>query len=314
MKTRVITADIQRGYLGEIKPMKNFYLSTPVISLYDGDGDPGDPNAVMDPPDPTPPNNDPPKPNNDDPNTPVGGDPNARFDQEQVNKIVQDRLAKERKKQQEQFKQLERSYQDVLATQTLDQEQREALEQQLEDLRRQHRTKEEQAKHEKKQLQEQYQQELKDWQDRAVKWENEYKSFVVEKSLMDAAVSHDAFLPQQIQDVLIKHTKLVEATDESGQATGKLVPMVDLPDVDADTGKPIITQRTPQEAVERLKELQPNLFKSNVVSGVGGNSSTGGVQPGADGNIDMKQLTPEQFMKLYKEDPSKLGLKGRRRY
>jgi hypothetical protein len=289
-----------------MKLLNLLYLSTPVLSLYEGDDDAGDPPADLNP-----------GGNNnltDDADPSISSDPNARFNQEQVNKIVQDRLAKDRKKTEEKYKNLEKSYQDLLGNQSLSEEERNALEQQLEDLRKQHRTKEEQAKHEKKQLLEQHENELKDWKTRAVKWEQEYKTFVVEKSLMDAAVSHDAFMPQQIQDVLIKHTKLVEATDESGQATGRLVPMVDLPDIDADTGKPIITQRNPQEAVERLKELQPNLFKSNVVSGVGGNSTTGGVQPGADGRVDASELTTEQFMKLYKEDPTKLGLKRSRRY
>ena len=303
-----------------MKTLNNLYLSAAVISLFDGD-DPPAPTPTLDPP-PTPtptpvatlPTPTPGSTPTGDPNAPVGGDPNARFNQEQVNKIVQDRLAKDRKKHEEKYQSLEGTYQDLLANHTLSDEDRHRLEQAYEDLQKQHRTKEEQAKHERKQLQETHANELKDWQDRAIKWEADYKSFVVEKSLMDAAVMHDAFLPQQIQDVLIQHTKLVEAKDESGQATGKLVPMVDLHDVDADTGKPIITQHTPAGAVERLKELQPNLFKSNVVSGVGGNSNTGGVQSGSNGEIDLASLTPEQFQKLYKEDPTKLGLRKTRRY
>jgi hypothetical protein len=88
--------------------------------------------------------------------------------------------------------------------------------------------------------------------------------------------------------------------------------MVDLPDVDADTGQAIMTQRTPDEAVERLKELQPNLFKANVVSGVGGNSATGGVAPGADGSVDVSRLTTAQYIELYKKDPAKVGIRPRR--
>lgn len=291
----------------------DLYLATPVLSLYDDDDD-GDGDGGGAPP------VDPPKPkpsgvgfNTDDPNVPIDVDPNARFDQEQVNKIVQDRLAKDRKKHDEKFKSLEKTYKDLLANQALSQEERERLEQQLEDLQKQHRTKEEQAKHEKKQLQERYENELQEYKEAAIRWERQHKEFLVERSLLDAAVSNDAFLPEQIYDVVRKWTKLVEAVDENGKPTGQLKPMVDLPDVDADTGKPIITQRTPMEAIERLKELQPNLFKPNVVPGVGGNSSTGGVQPGADGRIDQSELTTEQWMKIYKEDPTKLGLRGRKR-
>lgn len=292
--------------------LETFYSAQPVLSLYEGE----DGGTATDP---TPPPTLPTIPsgtglNNVDPNAPVDVDPNARFDQEMVNKIVQDRLAKDRKKHEEKYKGLEKTYQDLLANQALSQDERESLEQNLEDLRKQHRTKEEQAKHEKNQLKEKYENELVQYKEAAVRWEHQYKDFLVEKSLLEAAVTHDAFLPAQILSIVREWTKLVDTVDESGKPTGKLTPMVDLADVDADTGKPIMTQRTPMEAIERMKELQPNLFKANVVSGVGGNSTTGGIQPGADGRIaDQGDLSTDQWMKLYKEDPAKLGLRTKRR-
>ncbi len=287
--------------------LEKLYAAAPTLSLYD------------DPPDGDPPATPPAKPtglgfNSDDPNAPVVTDPDARFDQEAVNKIVQDRLAKDRKKHEEKHKGLEKSYKDLLASKALTEEERERIQGQYDDLQKQNRTKEEQAKHEKRQLQDKYENELQEFKEAAVKWETQHKEYMIRTALTDAAVTHDAFLPAQIYDIVRKWTKLVDATDESGKPTGQLIPVVDLPDVDADTGKPIITQRTPSEAVERLKEkLQPNLFKSNIVSGVGGNSSTGDVIPGADGRIDQKDLTTDQWMKMYKEDPTKLGLRPRRR-
>lgn len=296
---------------------EELYLANPVLSLYEGDDDGGAPTGAAPPADPPP---KPPAPpsglglNSDDPNAPVNVDPDARFDQDAVNKIVQDRLAKDRKKHEEKYKGLEKTYKDLLANQALTQEERERLEAQLDDLQKQHRTKEEQAKHEKRQLQEKYENELQEYKEAATRWEKQHKEYMIQKSLTDAAIAHDAFMPDQIYDIVRKWTKLVDAVDESGKPTGQLTPVVDLPDVDADTGKPIITQRTPMEAVERLKEkLQPNLFKSNVVSGVGGNSSTGGGSPGADGRIDQGDLSTEQWMKIYKEDPTKLGLRGKKR-
>jgi len=288
------------------------HLANPVLALYDGED--GAPVGVVTPIDPTPP-----APGTgglgmvgDDPNALVDVNPEARFDQDAVNKIVQDRLAKDRKKHDDKYKGLEKSYQDVLATKALSDEDRTQLEQSLEDLRKQHRSKEEQAKHEKNQLTEKYESELVGYKEAAITWENKYKQFLIEKSLMDAAHANDAFLPAQILSVVREWTKLVDAVDENGVKTGELTPMVDLPDVDADTQKAIITQRTPMDAIDRLKELQPNLFKSNVVSGVGGNSTTGGIQPGADGRIDQKELTTDQWFKLYKDDPSKLGLRDRK--
>lgn len=290
---------------------KLLYLATPVISLYEDDDDPAGGGApTVDPP-PAP--NSSTGLNNPDPNVPVDVDPNARFDQDMVNKIVQDRLAKDRKKHDEKYKGLEKTYQDLLANQALTEDQRAELQLSLEDLRKQHRTKEEQAKHEKIQLQERYENELCQYKEAAAHWEAQHKAYLVERSLLEAAVAHDSFMPPQILSIVREWTKLVDAVDENGDKTGKLTPVVDLPDIDADTQKPIITQRTPMEAIERLKELQPNLFKANVVSGVGGNSTTGGIQPGADGRIDQGDLTTEQWMKLYKEDRTKLGLRPQKR-
>lgn len=294
----------------------------PVISLYENDGDGGVPpadgvgdlaaaasaaNAALEAQKLQAAQN---------PDAPIAGEPDARFNQEQVNKIIQDRLAKERKRNTESYKKLETSYQELLGNQTLSEEERNRLEQQLDDIRKQHRTKEEQAKHEKRQLQEQYETQLVEYQDKAKFWENEYRTSTVNRSLLDAAVKNDAFKPAQVVTILKEHTKLVQPVDENGKIIegAALTPMVDLPDVDADTNKPIITQRTPEQAVQRLTELEPNLFKPNVAAGVGGNSTTGGMIPGADGEVDASQLTTEQFMKLYKENPSKLKLRGRRRY
>jgi hypothetical protein len=245
----------------------------------------------------------------------VHGDPDARFNQDQLNKIVQDRLAKDRKKNVEKYKTLEGSYQDLLANNTLGDEERGKLESQLEDLRKQHRTKEEQAKHERLALQDNFETQLAEAKKNAAHWEGEYRTSTINRSLMDAAVKNDAFMPQQVVTLLRDCTKLVEPVDENGKVVpgAPLAPMVDLQDTDVDTGKPIITQRTPAEAVTRLKELQPNLFKANVVSGVGGNSSTGGVTPGADGKLDASGLTTAQFMEQYRKDPTKLGLRASRR-
>lgn len=295
--------------------MFNLYYAAPVTSLYDGDAT----GVITDPPPVAPVVPAPANPPvgtglaGNDPNAVLNVDPNARFDQDQVNKIVQDRLAKDRKKHEERYKGLEKTHQDLLANQALSQDERTTLEQSLEDLRKQHRTKEEQAKHEKNELKENYETQLQTYKDSAAHWEKQHKEFLVEKSLLEAAVTHDAFMPQQILSIVRDWTKLVDAVDENDKPTGKLTPMVDLPDVDADTGKAIITQQTPASAIERLKELQPNLFKSNVVSGVGGNSTTGGMTPGADGHVDQKELTTEQWMKLYKEDPAKLNLRARKR-
>lgn len=308
------------------------YQANTVISLYDGDDDPSDADlagAAADAAadlaagrraagggDGSGGGNESGKNAGANPDSPLNADPDARFNTDQVNKIVQERLAKERKRQSEENTKLQKKLEEVLANQSLTEEERSDLQQTIEDMRKQNRTKEEEAKHQRRQLQEEYEKRLKESVEKAAYWENEYRSQTINRSLMDAAVKHDAFLPTQVVTILKEYTKLVQPRDENGKPIegAGLEPLVDLPDVDAEDGKAIITQRSPEDAVSRLKELQPNLFKANVVSGVGGNSSTGGVAPGQDGSVDLSKLSTAQFMELYKKDPSLVGVKKRRSF
>ena len=111
-------------------------------------------------------------------------------------------------------------------------------------------------------------------------------------------------------------TKLVEWVDEkTGKGNGQFKVMVEFPDKDATTGQEIMTTKTPSEAVKRMTEIAEfqNLFRKNVVSGVGGNSAIGGLTTGSNGRIDPRSLTPEQYQKVRAENPELLGLRRRRR-
>ena len=169
----------------------------------------------------------------------------------------------------------------------------------------------------KKALEERYNLDTKKLQDSVVVWEAKYKSSVTDRSLLDAAMKNDAFNPNQIVGLLRPMTRMVEQIGDDGKPTGELIPMIDFPDIDTNTNESIMTRRTPEEAVHRMKELGEqygNLFKANVVSGIGAGSATGGLAPGANGRIDARKLTTEQYMKLRKENPTALGLKpGRSR-
>jgi hypothetical protein len=73
-------------------------------------------------------------------------------------------------------------------------------------------------------------------------------------------------------------------------------------------GKSVVTQLPPDAAMKRMKQLPAlygNLFKANVVSGIGGNSNTTGQPAGPSGPVDFKALAknPADYMKLRKEHP-----------
>lgn len=282
--------------------MKKNYLSSVILASYDnapGDGGPSAGDLF----------------GGEGATPPIGVKPGVAappvFTQADVNRF----LADDRRKHIQKYEELESAYKDALENQTLTAEQRAKLQEQLEDVQKRFRSKEQQLEMDKKSLEDRYSQDTQKLKESAVIWEAKYKSSVADRSLLDAAVSNDAFSASQIVGLLRPMTRMVEAMDDNGNPTGDLTPMVDFPDIDTNTGESIMTRRTPEEAVKRMKELVDqygNLFKPNVVSGIGSGSATGGLAPGADGRIDVKKLTTEQYMKIRKENPASLGLKPRR--
>lgn len=263
--------------------IEHLYLSAPALVCFDGETE-------------TPPV--------ETPNTPPGSPVAELFQgvtfspeqQEKMNKIY----AEEKRKHQQQYKAIETRLQETLNTAKLSQDERAKLEETLDGVRKELLTKEEKAKHEKRKLEEEYTGKIADLERRASSAEQRYTESVVHRSLLDAAVLGDAFNPEIVVTVLKQHVKM-----ENDQV------VIDFPDEEAETRNPIITRRTPADAVARMKELTDKyggLFKSNIVSGVGGSSATGGLTPGANGRVDVTKLSPEQYRKIRKENPELLGL------
>ena len=244
-----------------------------------------------------------------------GGDDGKSFNKDDVNRIVQERLSRDRESReaahQEKYKDLETRYTELLSEENLGEETRTKLTGQLEDVRKQLRTKDQEAAHQRKLLQDGHDVELTKAVKSAESWESRFRESSITRELQDAAVTHDAYEAGQIVALLRPMTKLVEVVDETtNEPTGEYKTVVDFPDVDA-KDQAVMTQRTPTEAVKRMKEVvtSANLFRSNVVAGVGAGNATGGVTPGANGKVDVRKLSTEQYMKLRKENPELLGLK-----
>ncbi|KPK52070.1 MAG: hypothetical protein AMS22_09845 [Thiotrichales bacterium SG8_50] len=234
-----------------------------------------------------------------------------KFTQDDLNRF----LAEDRRKHQDKLKKLESGYKEILADKNLALEQRQKLEAELEDLRKSQMTEKQRLEYERKQQAEKFKSDLGQLKESASRWETLYKGSQIDRSLQDAAIAAEAFNPNQIVGLLRPMTKMQERTDEAGNGLGDFTPVIDFPDIDEATGEQVMTLRTPEEAVQRMKELPNlfgNLFKSNVVSGVGSGSATGGVTSGDGGRVDPAKLTPEQFRKLRKENPEALGLRKRR--
>lgn len=235
-----------------------------------------------------------------------GSDGGKMFTQEDLNRI----LAEDKRKHKAQIEEvssqkaeLEKRLQELSQDRSLSDEQRQEMAKKLEDLRKTFHTEKQEIEYERKKLEEKLTKEAMEAKKKAEHWENLYRSEKVNRTLQDAAGSADAFNPAQIVGLLRPMTELKDID-------GDLVPMIDFPDIDEKTGDEIRTLRTPADAVKRMRELPKiwgNLFKSNVVSGVGaGQGST------ASGQVDPRDLTPEQYRRMRKENPEALGL-GRRR-
>jgi hypothetical protein len=224
----------------------------------------------------------------------TGGNP-PTFTQDEVNKF----LADDKRKHQERFTQLEGSYKDLLQNQNLTTEERDSLQTRLADAQKENRSTEQQAEFERKQTEEKSLAELSVSEARGDKWESLFKTSEVKRSLQDAATSADAWNPSQI----VTHLQPYAVLKEDG---GVFTTMVDFPDIDEKTGESINTLRTPMDAVKRMQQLPKlhgNLFKSNVVSGVGAGQ---GASPGT-GDIDYANMTATEYRKQRADIKERLG-------
>jgi len=233
------------------------------------------------------------------------------FTQEDVNRIV----AADRRKLEEALKKTEKQYQDLLASQSLTEQERKALQANLEMVQGQLRSKEEQLLIEKKQIEETYAGKLQEMEKKATHFETMYRDSTIERALQDAAVKHEAWSPSQVVSLLRGQTKMLEETDpKTGKLTGKYKPVVEMQALNTATGEIETKAYTPEDAVKKMKDTPDtwgNLFKSGVVSGIGAGTATGGLMPGQSGRLSaeaINKLTHEQYLEIRANHPEWLGL------
>jgi len=233
------------------------------------------------------------------------------FTQEDVNRIV----AADRRKLEEALKKTEKQYQELLASQSLTEQERKALQANLEMVQGQLRSKEEQLLLEKKQLEETYAGKLQEVEKKASFFETLYRDSTIDRALQDAAVKHEAWSPSQVVTLLRGQTKMLEETDpRTGKLTGRYKPVVEMQALNTTTGEIEPKTYTPEDAVKKMKDtpdIWGNLFRSGVVSGIGAGTATGGLMPGQGGKLDaaaIRKLTQEQFREIRANHPEWLGL------
>jgi len=224
--------------------------------------------------------------------------------QEKVNKL----LAADRRKFEAKSKETENRLAKVLENKSLSDDERNRLEDTLEDLRTQHMTEKQRTARELEKAKTEYETSLADTKKDAAHWQSMFMESNINRALQDAAVAYEAYQPGQIVTILKPYTQMTEDIDEEGKPTGKgLIPRIQFPDKDHDTGEPITTNLSPTDAVKRMKEipdLYGNLFKSGVVGGIGGTNATDGGSSG--GSIDHANIDMDRYKKLREEDKAQL--------
>lgn len=206
---------------------------------------------------------------NTDPGQQKSGD--KSFTQGDVDRIVQERLAKSKS----QLENTQKMLDDFKKNKTLTEEQQQQMQEQISHLERTILTKEELSAKEKKELQDQLNQKLKDSESNASRWKNLFETSTIEREIFDAC-RDDAFDPQQFIQLLSPKTKLIEEVVD-GKATGRLKATVSFQGQGKD-GNAVDMELSVRDTVKEMKKMTGkygNLFKSGLNSGVGGNNDGG---------------------------------------
>lgn len=138
------------------------------------------------------------------------------------------------------------------------------------------------------------------------KWKNKFSSNMISRSLVDAAVEHDAFAPAQIVAMLERQTTIEQKRDKEGNLLDDWETIVNYNTVDKN-GKPITLKLSPKEAVKAMSEDKNyfNLFKSAAKGGF--NSFTNPNGSGTPNAAKLAETNPEEYRRLRREGKLSLG-------
>jgi len=222
-----------------------------------------------DPPAGDPPAGDPPA---GDPPTPAAKKTPKTFDQAEIDRLMAKERAEFRKKNEKLAAELTR----IQGLASTTQQDRDALAAQIEELQNQHLSKEELLKRDSEKLKSEADKERKKLTQERDTWQTKYTRTRINQEIIAAAAA-DAYNPEQIIELLAPKARLAEVVGEDNKPTGEDQVRVKLPTVK--DGKPTTLDLTVAEAITLMKTevaRYGNLFKSNLVGGVGGANVTGG--------------------------------------
>lgn len=229
-----------------------------------------------------------------------GNPPKTTFTQADVDRFVANTRREETAKREKLAGELEQ----LRSNNKLTQEERDSLTAQIDALRNESLTKEQKLTRDHESLSKKYKTDTETLSGERDSWKNNYASLLINNELTTAAVSNNAFSPDQIISQLSRDAKVVPVLDEEGKETGKFQVLVKFQDVDVKTKKPVTLELSPADVVKRMVELPErfgNLFKSGVQPGLG--TQKAGSKP--EGTPDIKKMTPEEYREWRKTQRGK---------
>lgn len=238
--------------------------------------------------------------------TPPGGAPKV-FDEAAVNKIVEDRLKRERQKSQKEREGMVKELETLKKGAGLTEAEKESLTKQIEDLKTQGMTAEQKAKVAKEKAEKEWKEKHESLSSERDKWKAEYERYRKANEVTQAAAEAGAN-PQSLkflEALLSPKTRLVEDQDEDGKPKGTYTARVRMGGKDKD-GKPVDLDFTVSEAVKYMKDSPDEfgvLFLTDAQSGLGGNNGTAGRKP-----VVNEKLSMADYMKMREKDPRALNL------
>lgn len=231
-------------------------------------------------------------------------DDKPKFNQKHVNKL----LAEERRKNEEKTKNAIAQLEEVRKQKGLDIQAKQDLESRIEELQNSLMTKEEQAKKELEKKEKLLKTTTEGLTLEREFWRTQFSTEATRNQIAKAAGAHKAVNAEQMEELLMPKTRLVEVAGEDEKAPKKYIPKVQFKSKN-DKGEDITLDLTIEEAVKWMKD-QPerfgNLFESGLNGGLGGGGSSGGA-----GNLtgEKPPSDPNQY-RLWRKNK---GLAGRSR-
>ena len=188
------------------------------------------------------------------------------FTQEELNTII----AKEKREFQKQNEALVVQLSEMQTEKGRSDESKTALQEQIDSLRKTYMTKEQLAKEESQKFQTEAERKFNDLESNHKTLRRKYESTQIKRELSDEAFEAGAVKPPQIVRELMETAEIV-----ADETTGEDTVIVTMVTVDED-GKTVELKLSPKEAVKRHAEDKENwnLYKTNIVSGLGDGNQT----------------------------------------